>query len=151
MGWITNKANSNDKNRKMDWFQLKRTVLSTVRGDQFLYISNKFDYKSVFWLLQCFSLDFSPPPPVSPLRFLTLYTSPWLIFALHLLIIQTITWVLVLLDTIFGPLWVGVIKAVLFRGLFHINAARKLAAKHSMQWQQLFLRYFWASISLVCS
>ena len=49
----------------MDWFQLKRTVLGTVRGDQFLYISNKFDYKSVFWLLQCFSLDFFPPPPHS--------------------------------------------------------------------------------------
>ena len=134
MSWITNKADANDKNRKMDWFQLKRTVLGTVRGDQFLYISNKFDYKSVFWLLQCFSLDFFSPPPPIPLRFLTLYTSHWLIFALHLLIIQTITWVLVLSDTISGPLWVGVVKAVLFRGLLHINAAKRVVVVHLMRW-----------------
>ena len=131
VGW-KNKVDSNDKNRKIDWFQLKRIVLGTVWGDQFLYISNKFDYKSVFWLLQCFSLDFFPP---IPLRFLTLYTSPWLIFSLHLLIIQTITWVLVPSDTLSNPLWDGVVKAALFRGLLHINVARKLAAKHLMRWQ----------------
>ena len=39
----------------------------------------------------------------------------------------------------------------LFRGLLHINAARKVAIVYLMQWQQLFLRYFWVSFILVCS
>ena len=72
-----------------------------------------------------------------------------MILALHLLIIQATTWVFVALDTLSGPLWVGVANAVLFKGFLHINAARKLAAKHSMQWQKLSLRYLWAPIPLV--
>ena len=36
---------SNDKNKKIDWFELKKIVINTIRGDQFLYISHKFDYK----------------------------------------------------------------------------------------------------------
>ena len=59
MSWTTNKVGSNDKNRKIDWFKLKKIVFGTVRGDQFLYISHKFDYKFGSWLLQCFFLDFS--------------------------------------------------------------------------------------------
>ena len=49
-------------------------------------------------------------------------------------------------DTPSGPLWVGVVKAALFKGLLHINAARKLATEHSRRWQQFFLRYFLAPI-----
>ena len=45
MSWTTNKVNLDDKNRKIDWFKLKEIVIGTVRGDQFLYISLKFDYK----------------------------------------------------------------------------------------------------------
>ena len=45
MSWTTNKVSSNDKNRKIDGFKLKKIVIGTVRGDQFLYISHKFDYK----------------------------------------------------------------------------------------------------------
>ena len=59
MSWTTNKVGSNDKNRKIYGFKVKKIVLSKVRGDQFLYISHKFDYKFDSWLLQCFSLDFS--------------------------------------------------------------------------------------------
>ena len=45
MNWTTNKVNSDDKKRKIYWFKLNEIVLGTVRGDQFLYNSLKFDYK----------------------------------------------------------------------------------------------------------
>jgi len=45
MSWTTNKIDSNDKNKKMDWFKLKKIILDTIRGVQFLYIFYKFDYK----------------------------------------------------------------------------------------------------------
>jgi len=44
MSWTTNKVGSNDKNRKIYGFKVKKIILSKVRGDQFLYISHKFDY-----------------------------------------------------------------------------------------------------------
>ena len=81
----------------------------------------------------------------------TLYISVWTIFILHLLIIWAFSWVPVPSDTLFGFLWVVVANAVLFRGLLHINAARKVVAVHLMRWWQLSLRYFWVSFLLVCS
>ena len=63
MSWITNKVGSVDKNRENDWIKLEKIVLGIVRGDQFLYIPYKFDYKVGSWLLQCFSCDFSIPYP----------------------------------------------------------------------------------------
>ena len=33
---------------KIDWFNLKKIILNTVRGDQFFYISLKFDHKFQF-------------------------------------------------------------------------------------------------------
>ena len=45
MKWTTNKVNSNDKNRKLDWFKLEKIVLGAIRRDQFLYNSHKFGYK----------------------------------------------------------------------------------------------------------
>ena len=48
MSWITNKVDSDDKKRKIDWFKLEEIILDTVREDQFLYISLKFDYKYNF-------------------------------------------------------------------------------------------------------
>ena len=44
---MADKVGPNDKNKKKDWFKLKKIVLDTVRGDQFFYISLKFDYKFV--------------------------------------------------------------------------------------------------------
>jgi len=35
---ITNKVDLDDKRMKIDKFKLKKIVLGTVRGDQFLYI-----------------------------------------------------------------------------------------------------------------
>ena len=45
MDQITIKVNSDDERMKMNKFELKKIVIGTVRGDQFLYISLKFDYK----------------------------------------------------------------------------------------------------------
>ena len=56
-----------------------------------------------------------------------------MILALHLLIIQTTTWVLVLSDTLPGPLWVGAAKTALFMSLLHIDSAKKLVAEYLMR------------------
>ena len=57
---------------------------------------------------------------------LTLYTSLQSILALHLLIVQVTTRVLVPSATFPNPLWVAATKAALFRGHFLINAAKTL-------------------------
>ena len=71
--------------------------------------------------------------------------SNWTLMLLYFLINIALVLVLVSSDIIFDFLWVVVAKVALFRGLLHINAARKLAVGHSMWWQQFFLRYFLAS------
>jgi len=45
MNKITTKVDSYDKRMKIDKFKQEKIVLGTIRGDQFLYISPKFDYK----------------------------------------------------------------------------------------------------------
>ena len=93
--------------------------------------------------LSCFS------GPLCLLGYLTLYSSLPPILALHLLIIHATIWVSVPSDTLPNFLWVGIVKVALFRGHFHINAARELVTKHSIRWWQLSLIYFWVSIPLV--
>ena len=92
-----------------------------------------------FYMLQSSS-------PLFPLPFYgsfsTLYRLSLIIWTLHLLITWTPTWAPIPLDTPFSPLWVAAAKAALFRGLLHINAARKAARVYLMWWWQLFLRYF---------
>ena len=39
MSQTTSKVDPNDKKMKIDLFDLKKTVLGTIQGDQFLYIS----------------------------------------------------------------------------------------------------------------
>ena len=127
MSWTTNKVSSNDKNRKIDWFKLKKIVIGTVRRDQFLYTSHKFDYKFGSWLLQCFSFDFSIPffleSSFSILYYLPLSSPPspcrldcrcWFLFHQHLP--KVFRWKL------------------LFRYPFLINAARELVVEHLMRW-----------------
>ena len=125
--------------REKSQFFSRKVVLREVWGDQFLYLYLRYDYKLIFWLLQCFSFDLSPPFIHG--RSLTLYSSLWVISILHLSIIWTTTWVLVPSDILSSLLRVVVVKAALFRSFLHINAARKLVARHSMRCQQLFLRY----------
>ena len=81
---------------------------------------------------------------------LTLYNSLCNILILHLLIIWASTWVLVPLDTFSDFLCVVVANVTLFRGILHINAARKVVIMHLIRWQQLSPRYFWASFLLAC-
>ena len=59
----TRKVDSDYKKMKIDWFILNKIILGIVQGDQFLYISLKFDYKLSSRLLQYFSLNFSTPFP----------------------------------------------------------------------------------------
>ena len=40
MSQTTSKVDQDDKKMKIDWFNLKKVVLGTIRGDQFLYISS---------------------------------------------------------------------------------------------------------------
>ena len=61
-----------------------------------------------------------------PRGFLTLYTPFSLILALHLLIMQVATRVLVPSAAFPNFLWVAATKVVLFRGHFLINATKSL-------------------------
>ena len=79
-----------------------------------------------------------------------LYNSLYNILILHLLIIRASTWVFVPSDTFSDIQCIVVAKVTLFRGILHINAARKVVTMHLMRWQQLSSRYFWASFLLVC-
>ena len=70
-------------------------------------------------------------------RFSSIIQSSPFIPTVHLFIIQSCTQVSVLLSSFFdfcGRQWLK----TLFRGLLHINAARKAIVVHLMQWQQLF-------------
>ena len=103
----------------------------TVRGGIFSYKSITVGYKYNFDCYSILSLFFWSLPRGGSL---TLYSSLWIILILHLLIIWALTWVHIPSDTFFGFLWVVVAKATLFRGLLHINVAKKVAAVHSMRW-----------------
>ena len=88
------------------------------------------------------SLLFSFFPPSPLLRTYILYRPSFIIWALHLLIIQTPTWALVPSDTLISSLWVAVTKVALFRGILFINAVRRVAVVHLMWWWQPLLGYF---------
>ena len=45
---------------KMDWFYLKKIIISTIRGDQFLYIFLEFGYKHSYYCYNIF-LSISDP------------------------------------------------------------------------------------------
>ena len=74
--------------------------------------------------------------------FYLLYRPSPIIWALHLLIIQTPTWAPIPSDILISSLWVAVAKVVLFRSLLFINAARRVAVVHLMWWWQPLLGYF---------
>ena len=122
---------------------LNKFILGLVRGGKFWYILIGNSYK---YNLDCYSALFYNYLITVHEGSLTLYSSFWTILILHLLIIWVTTWVLVPSDTLSSLLWVVVAKTVPFRGFLYINAVRKLAVGHSMQWQQLFFKYFLASI-----
>ena len=41
MSQTTSKMDPDEKKMKTDWFNLKKIVIDTVRGDQFLYIDSQ--------------------------------------------------------------------------------------------------------------
>ena len=41
MSQTTSEVDPDDKKMKIDWFNLKKIVLNTIQGDQFLYISSQ--------------------------------------------------------------------------------------------------------------
>ena len=71
-----------------------------------------------------------------------LYRPSFIIWALHLLIIQILTWAPVPSDALTSSLWVAVTKVALFRSLLFINAARRVVVVHLMWWWQPLLGYF---------
>ena len=56
MSWVAIIVDSNDNKVKIDWFYLKKIVIGTVRGDQFLYIILEVDYK---YSSYCYSISLS--------------------------------------------------------------------------------------------
>ena len=68
MSWTTNTMGSNEKNKKINWFNLEKIVLGTIRGDEFLYISHKLITNLIS---DCYSISLFISP-FSPLRILTL-------------------------------------------------------------------------------
>lgn len=97
-------------------------------------------------LLSLFSPLFFRPPLLRDSYIL--YRPLFIIWALHLLIIQTPTWALVPSDALTSSLWVTVTKVTLFRGLLFINAARRVVVMHLMWWWQPLLGYFEPSFFL---
>ena len=129
MNWTTANMSLKDNSNKTTDTNMNRFP---VRGDSRSYKSVETEYK---YRLDCYSVPSRVfTVPLVRGRSLTLCNSSWIILILHLLIIYAITWVLVPSDTFFSFLWVAIAKTVLFRGLLHINAIRKVAAMHLMWW-----------------
>jgi len=147
MSWIANKVSPIDRNRETGSIELEKVILGMVRGDQFLYIHFKFDYRVGSWLLQCFSCDFSIPIHGGSF---TLYSSLQTILILHLSIIQAVTRVLVPSDTLSALLWVIVAKAALFKGSSPHKCGQKVSCRVFNAVATTFLRYFLAPILPVC-
>ena len=118
---------------KGDQVRTKKIELNkfTIRGVILSYKSITVGYKYNFDCYSILSLFFRS---LTHGRCLALYSSPWTILILHLLIIWALTWVPVPSDTLFGFLWVVIAKVTLFRGLLYINAARRVVVVHLMWW-----------------
>ena len=51
MSWITVRMDLRDNQVKIDWIYLRKFVLGTIRGDQFMYILLEFDCYSVSFFI----------------------------------------------------------------------------------------------------
>ena len=61
MNLTTGKVDSDDKKMKIDQFNLKKVVLGTVQGDQFLYIDSQIGLQVQFLIATVFLFLFLPP------------------------------------------------------------------------------------------
>ena len=82
---------------------------------------------TIILFLFFFPIFFNPLLMGSLLPYIVSYLT---ILIVHLSIIQTFTQVSVPLVIFFGSLGMVVVENTLFRGLLHINAARKVAIVH---------------------
>ena len=80
MSWVTIIMDLDDNKVKIDWFYLNKIILSTIRGEQFLYISLEFDYKHSSC---CYSILFFFRSLSLMVFFLFLYYLPSFISTLH--------------------------------------------------------------------
>ena len=107
-------------------------------------------WKWKFYSWQCIHIVNPGSPPFSPSFFrpfflrdsYILYRLSFIIWALHLLIIQTPTWASVPSYALTSSLWVAVTKVILFKSLLFISAARGVVVVHLMWWWQPLLGYF---------
>ena len=70
MSWVAIMVDPNDNKVEIDQFLLKKMILVTIRGDQFLYIFFEFDYK---YSSQCYSIllsNFRSPLSGPPFYFI---------------------------------------------------------------------------------
>ena len=118
---------------KDDQARIKKTKLKSFSYPRKAHLDELIttEYKNQ---LDCYNILFIFFRSLSHGGSLTLYSFLWIILTLHLSIIWALTWVHVLSNTLFGFLWVVVAKAALFRGLFHRNVGRKVAAMHLIRW-----------------
>ena len=106
-----------------------------VRGDEllfkslFLKDSPTFSATVILFLLS--STVFSDPPLMGGSSHYIVFFQ--IILTIHLLFIEPFTQVHVPLGIFSGFLYMVVVEIALFKGSFHINAARKVAVVHLMR------------------
>ena len=75
ISWITIIVNPDDKKIKINWFYLKKIVIGSIRGGQFLYIFFLNLITSLVLVATVFFSQFSDPPCLGPSFSLTLSSS----------------------------------------------------------------------------
>ena len=138
---------SDDKKVKIDQFYLNKIVFDTIRGDKFLYISLEFDYRHNSC---CYNVFLSILRSLFFRAFFLFYTI-FFLSSLPSRVDQITSVDPCPISTFLKSLRVAIRLKIIVQVHFLINAARELATEHSMQWQQLSLRYFMASLYLVLS
>ena len=73
MSWITVIMSPGDNKLKVDWIYLSKIVLSTVQGDQFLYILLEVGYRYNF---DCYNISSFILQSFSLMASLLIYTTP---------------------------------------------------------------------------
>ena len=73
MSWITVRMDLEDNQAEVDWIYLSKIVLSTVQGDQFLYILLEVGYKYNF---DCYNISSFILQSFSLMASLLIYTTP---------------------------------------------------------------------------
>ena len=148
MNWITIRMDLRDNQTKAGRICLSKFALGTIQEGQFLY--NLIEQvTSTILIATILSLSIFLPL-FSQGSLSNLYHLPFSSFP-YTWTVDCSSWFLSHPPPpeIFGSSYIA--EKTLFRDHFLINAVRELTAEHSMRWQQLSLRYFWAPIPLVRS